>query len=128
MSCLVFVYGTLQRGERYHDVIGASLFLGSHRLSPAYTLYDLGEYPGAVHGGTTPLQGEVFRVERRVMHALDELEEVPTLYRRTPVATPFGLAIVYLLVEAPTGVPVIDSGDWRAHCRAQKRYRPSVDS
>lgn len=124
MSCLVFVYGTLQRGERYHDVMGDAEYLGTLCLSPAYTLYDLGEYPGAVHGGDAALQGEVYRIEPERLHALDELEEVPTLYRRSSVVTPLGRAILYLLVDTPAGAPVIDSGDWRSHRLARQRLRP----
>lgn len=123
MSYLVFVYGTLQRGERYHDVMGDAEYLGTLCLSSEYTLYDLGDYPGAVHGGTSALQGEVYRVAPEQLHALDELEEVPTLYRRSWVMTPLGRAIMYLLVAEPENAPVVDSGDWRSHRLERQRLR-----
>lgn len=73
---LVFVYGTLRRGEcndiaRYcpaPEHVGAGETRG--------LLYDLGPYPGALFGGEARLVGEVYRVTPAVERMLDQLEGV----------------------------------------------------
>ena len=75
-SRLVFVYGTLRRGEcndiaRYAP---APVFVGAGEARG--TLYDLGPYPGALFDGAGRLVGEVYHVTPAVETALDRLEGV----------------------------------------------------
>lgn len=85
---LLFVYGSLQRGCRNHHLLAGQEFLQIARTVPRYRLYDRGSYPCLVeepeHG--VAVQGEVWRVDDRVFAALDELEEVPTVYVRREIA------------------------------------------
>lgn len=73
---LVFVYGTLRRGE-CNDIARYSptpVPVGAGETSGV--LYDLGPYPGALFGGESTLVGEVYRVTPEVERMLDHLEGV----------------------------------------------------
>ena len=77
MPQLVFVYGTLMRGERNHRYLSASRYCGRWRTPPTYDLYSLTSYPVACPGGRQRLSGEVYRVSQQTLHLLDALEEYP---------------------------------------------------
>ncbi|MDX5297383.1 MAG: gamma-glutamylcyclotransferase [Gammaproteobacteria bacterium] len=114
----VAVYGTLQRGECNHGVLGGARYLGTDDLT-RIVLYELGGYPGAHWGASDGIQVEVYAVDAMTLIALDELEEcVPDapaqgLYRREPIETRFGTAWIYLYnPPVPDQVP-IRQGRWR---------------
>jgi gamma-glutamylaminecyclotransferase len=113
---LVFVYGTLLAGERNHHYLARARLVLEARTEPAFTLYDLGSYPGLVHGGSDAVLGEVYEVDRLTLAALDGLEEHPDFYRRTRIVLPGGTAAeTYLLTSSQVaGHPIISSGSWRA--------------
>jgi gamma-glutamylcyclotransferase (GGCT)/AIG2-like uncharacterized protein YtfP len=113
MPHLVFVYGTLLRGEVNHRLLAGARFLGAHRSEPCLTLYRLGAYPGAVRGGRTAVSGELYRVDSATLRLLDRLEDYPRLYTRGTLGTPEGVAWIYLYRGRVGGRPVIASGDWR---------------
>jgi gamma-glutamylcyclotransferase (GGCT)/AIG2-like uncharacterized protein YtfP len=108
----VFVYGTLRRGQVNHGLLAEARWLGTHVTAPAYTLYHLGSYPGAVAGGRDALVGDVYRVDARTLGRLDRLEEYPRLYGRALIPTPFGRAWIYLYRGSRCGCPRVPSGDW----------------
>ncbi|QIA62355.1 gamma-glutamylcyclotransferase [Vibrio astriarenae] len=111
MQHLVFVYGTLRKGESNHHFIEQSEYLGMCETLPEYALYDLGAYPAVVPGRSS-IQGEVYWVDDEVLAKLDLLEDVPVEYRRETMMTPFGLAWIYLY-QQPAELDVeIASGDW----------------
>jgi gamma-glutamylaminecyclotransferase len=109
----VFVYGTLLRGAVNHGLLAGAVCLGPHRTAPAFTLYDLGTYPGLVRGGVTAVWGEVYRVDGATLRRLDALEEYPRLYGRLLIPTPYGGTWVYHYRGGVQGYTVIRSGDWR---------------
>jgi gamma-glutamylaminecyclotransferase len=110
----LFVYGTLMSGQTNAAELGGAVFLGAARTAPAYTLIDLGDYPGLVPGGATAVSGELYQVAPDHLTLLDLFEEHPDLYRREAVALADGQrAVAYLLVRPPAGAPVISGGDWR---------------
>lgn len=123
-TSLVFVYGSLLRGLGNHQVLtgnGQAEFIRTDRTLSEHTMLDLGGYPGVVAGGSTSILGEVWRVDRRCLQALDILEGHPHFYRREPVqlAETSG-AVTYFLQDS--GVirrrssynrPVVLDGDWR---------------
>jgi len=109
----VFVYGTLLRGQVNHDLLAGAACLGSHRTAAAFTLYNLGTYPGLVRGGVTAVAGEVYRINGATLRRLDELEEYPRLYGRLLIPTPYGGTWVYHYRGGIQGCQVIRSGDWR---------------
>ncbi len=110
----VFVYGTLRRGEGNHELLARAEFLGFSRTEAAYTLYDLGAYPGVVVGGADVVHGELYRVDGATLAALDRLEEHPDYYRRETIVLNDGAqAWIYLLpASEAAGAPRIVSGDW----------------
>jgi gamma-glutamylcyclotransferase (GGCT)/AIG2-like uncharacterized protein YtfP len=112
---LVFVYGTLLKGEANHRLLAGAEPLGTHRTRPCFTLLDLGAYPGAVAGGATAIGGEVYRIDGGTLARLDRLEEYPRLYDRRPIDTPYGRAWIYLYRGRRADRPAIPWGDWRAH-------------
>jgi len=110
---LVFVYGTLQRGQVNHHWLGGCGFEGEGTVG-GLVLHDLGPFPMAI-AGSGMVQGEVYRLVDRALDALDRLEGYPRLYDRQPMPLMDGrLAWVYL--GRPRQVrhsPVLGGGCWR---------------
>jgi gamma-glutamylaminecyclotransferase len=114
MRQLVFVYGTLLRGDVNHHLISGAEYLGPHRTAPCFALYLLGAYPGAVRGGMNAIVGEVYSVDRACLRRLDRLEDYPRLYDRRLLGSPYGRAWIYLYRGPLHDRPMIPGGDWRA--------------
>lgn len=113
MTDLVFVYGSLRRGQSNHAWLADSRFLGLHRTQPRFTMRDLGAYPAVVAAGRTAILGEIYEVTPPVLQGLDELEGYPELYIRLRLVTPWGRAWIYLMpLHALRGEPVVPGGDW----------------
>lgn len=120
---LVFVYGTLKRGEPNHGLLRRARFLGRRRL-PGVRMHDLGPYPMAVPAGGagrdgqldgSPLiHGELFCVDAEGLAALDRLENVPSDYARLRLTLSDGTpAWVYLgRPEQVSGAALVPYGDW----------------
>ena len=113
MRHLVFVYGTLLRGEVNHHLLSTAEYVGDHKTEPCFTLFVLGAYPGVAPGGDTAITGEVYRVDAAVMRQLDRLEDYPRLYDRRLIPSPFGRTWIYVYRGRIRDRPVIPSGDWR---------------
>ena len=109
---LVFVYGTLKRGETNHHWLEGASWQGEAELN-GVVLHDLGPFPMAVIGEGTTL-GEVYAVEPSRLARLDDLEGYPRLYDRQTLSLGDGrLAWVYL--GRPRQVrhaPVVAGGRW----------------
>ncbi len=84
---IVFVYGTLKRGQRNHCLLQDEEFLGQARTLPRYRLYDCGRYPALVHDPVNgvALFGEVWRVGDEVLRRMDAYEGAPELYSRQEI-------------------------------------------
>ncbi|KAK9523712.1 hypothetical protein VZT92_017650 [Zoarces viviparus] len=97
-SCIhmarVFVYGTLKKGQpNYHRMLesanGKAEFLASACTTEKYPLVIAGHYnipfllniPGQGHR----VQGEIYKVDDKMLEFLDDFEEVPTMYQRVRV-------------------------------------------
>ena len=85
---LVWVYGTLRRGETNHALMRDCAYLGQWWSPPIFYLVDLGDYPGIVNGQQSVL-GELYIVDDPTLVKLDELEEVPHEYSRERLMTPW---------------------------------------
>lgn len=114
---LLFVYGTLMRGESAHALLGPTArFIAEAQTEPRFTLLDMGEYPALVEGGTTAVRGELYEIDAALLESLDRYEDVPELYERRSIIMGGRDALAYVLhPELARGVGVIASGDWRAH-------------
>lgn len=111
--CLVFVYGTLLRGESNHHCMSGARLLGHWRSAPRFSLYSLGRYPVLCCGGRHRVFGEVYRVTPHILMKLDELEGYPHEYQRMLMQTPWGPAWVYVQQSRPSAGVLLAGGDWR---------------
>lgn len=97
---ILFVYGTLKRGQRNHHLMRDGRFLGEAVTAPQYTLLDLGLFPGMIAGGSTAVHGELFDVGPDLLARLDRHEGVPRLYVREVLCLASGgLVSTYFLVD-----------------------------
>lgn len=130
---LVFVYGTLKRGQRNHYLLAGAEYLGPASTEPKYRLIDCGPYPALLDDvkrcgpEVEPLAvaGEVYRIDAATLAALDRLEDEGRLYRRavievlmvdggaccqTPRTRP---AWTYFWLGPPTAFPLVPGSAWR---------------
>ena len=77
---LLFVYGSLKRGQRSHHLLQGLPWLGQAWLAGA-CLHDMGPFPMAVLGEGR-IQGELYGVGEADLAALDRYEGAPRLYQR----------------------------------------------
>lgn len=114
---LVFVYGSLRRGQTNHRILEGSAMVATARTLGRFRLVDLGAYPALLPGGTTAVVGEVYEVDGPTLERLDRLEGHPHYYRRELIELDDRqIAYVYVfvadVVERACEVP---SGDWVEH-------------
>lgn len=85
-STRIFVYGTLKRGCRNHDLLARANFVGEVWTVPKYLMYDCGRFPALVETEFgRPIFGELYDVPLPVLEKLDLLEDVPNQYMRGSV-------------------------------------------
>ena len=108
----LFVYGTLRQPALRARLAPRARELGPWVTPPCFTLYDLGRYPGACSGGGDALHGELLLVDQRSLARLDRYEDCPRVYRRECLATPWGMAWIYLLQVRPWSRRRLAGGDW----------------
>ena len=113
---LVFVYGSLQRGEEFHHYLtdGGARFIEAWRTPAQWEMWDLDGYPALTPGGETAIQGEVYEIDGPLLERLDVLEETPELYQRRALLTPHGEAYIYVVLEPPEDRVPIAAGRWSA--------------
>ena len=116
---LVFVYGTLQRGNsNYSHYLKESSFISAAVLE-GYRMHDLGYYPGIREEEGSSVKGEVFLVTPTVRENLDRLEGEGSLYKRRLVPLNIqGAAVqahVYEYLQDTRNTPVVSFNDqpWR---------------
>jgi gamma-glutamylcyclotransferase (GGCT)/AIG2-like uncharacterized protein YtfP len=85
---LLFVYGTLQRGQQSHHLLAGAEFVGPARTMPLYRLYGIGWHPGLVldRAAGLAVQGEIWAVDDATLARLDDYEGVPSYFTRDYVA------------------------------------------
>jgi gamma-glutamylcyclotransferase (GGCT)/AIG2-like uncharacterized protein YtfP len=105
----LFVYGTLKRGQRHHDLLSGQPFLGEATTEPHFRLHDCGPYPCLVEVPVNGIavRGEVYLVDAATLDRLDALEDVPHLYERRMIQFPgFGARVaVYLYRQDASDFP-----------------------
>lgn len=91
---IVFVYGTLKKGQGNHHLLKDSVHVGN----AAYYGGDLrsaGGFPVLFSGGTQVVCGECYRIDDRTLARLDRLEGNGQMYQRELVSVtynPSGIA------------------------------------
>lgn len=114
----IFTYGTLRKGHYNHPILEKSTYLGKAQTNPAFTMLNLGAYPGIVHQGRTPIIGEVYEVDDQTLKRLDRLESHPNFYERVPLEVTLEndtVAVEGYVLPAKwldDRAAIIDSGDW----------------
>ena len=84
---VVFVYGTLKRGDCRHVHLSGATALGPAVTAAGYRLFHLGDYPGLIEdpsGGA--IEGELYEVSTQQLLHLDDVEgTADTCYARRPI-------------------------------------------
>jgi len=112
---LIFVYGTLRRGEHNHLQLGPARYVREAWTAPHYELVDLGDYPALLESGADAVRGELYEVPDSWLSHLDAFEDVPTLYERKQISLDDAHALGYVMRRDVAGsAPRISSGDWCA--------------
>lgn len=114
-SHLLFVYGSLLKGEINHDRLSGATCLGRDRLDGAQLL-DGGQYPMLVLKPSTSVWGECYQISGALLTALDAFEEHPDVYCRQQVVLASGRAAWTYVGQPPhtDRLPVVAGGDWRS--------------
>ena len=81
---LLFVYGSLMRGMRAHQLLKESRFIDRVVTARRYKLLVYDNYPGLVAGDLS-IEGELVAVSDDCLAQLDEYEGVPNEYIRMPL-------------------------------------------
>lgn len=79
---MLFVYGSLKRGFHNHSYLRGARFFGEGRTRPEFDLVDLEDFPATVRSGRFHIQGEIYRVNRRILDDVDLLEGNGIFYKR----------------------------------------------
>jgi gamma-glutamylcyclotransferase (GGCT)/AIG2-like uncharacterized protein YtfP len=88
MDQLIFVYGTLKRGQKANHLLGKRRFEREARTLPNYRLLDLGDHPGLieVEGAGVAVKGELWWIYPAAFPDLDAYEGAHNDYGRRPIA------------------------------------------
>lgn len=123
MAHLVFVYGTLMKGELHHSTIAHARFLRQAETRPEFELVQIDYYPALLPEGAHRVVGELYEVDDLTLQRLDQLEEVPAYYERRTIELADGsYAFAYVMPRerAPASSP-IPSGYFRMRTSPPKR-------
>lgn len=88
---LLFIYGTLKRGDVRAPLLDGQQYLGQAKTAPLYRLFNVGNYPALVQAAPLNLtgrsiQGELWQVDEPCLARLDEEEGVDEgLYERSTI-------------------------------------------
>lgn len=87
-STILFLYGSLKRGERNHRLVADQQYLGEAVTEPRYRIVAVGYYGGLVEDAETGLavRGELWAVSRCCLLELDDFEGGEGGWVRRPVA------------------------------------------
>lgn len=116
---MLFVYGTLMRGEPAHELLRGAPCLGPARTAPQFELADLGAYPALVRGGSIAVVGELYAPDVETLASLDLYEGCPDLFRRESIELEGGARCEAYLMPPSQALrwPRIASGNWRLRRR-----------
>ena len=81
MKHLIFVYGTLMKGQRAYGVFGNMKYFNDGVLRD-YGLYETGDYPAAVPVKGFNVYGELYEIDDATLKKFDDYEDEGDLYIR----------------------------------------------
>ncbi len=111
----LFVYGTLKRGFRAHNILRNANYIGKAKTDARYQLYKVNWFPGMVfderqQGG---VHGELYEIAKETFVALDSYEGAPDLFKRQTIFLDDGEeAIAYIFNKDAHDLERIESGEW----------------
>jgi len=119
----LFVYGSLLRGERDHELLEGAELVGAARTAPSYTLVDLGAYAALLENGRVSVAGELYLVDKKQRFAIDVKRECPVLFQRILVRLDDDTtAETYAMRdEQVRGKRRLGHGDWRRRFEPKQR-------
>ena len=79
MKAKVFVYGTLLKGMRFHNILENAECLGNAEIED-YKMYDMGSYPAIRPSKKGKVKGEIYLCDSKIIKALNKLENKGKLY------------------------------------------------
>ena len=82
---LLFVYGTLRRGQENHQLLAGARFVGAGRTAERHAMFVEGHPYLAQGPAVHHVRGEVYAVDAALLAVLDVLERHPDWYQRRPV-------------------------------------------
>jgi gamma-glutamylaminecyclotransferase len=87
-TTVLFIYGSLKRGQSNHRVIADQEYRGEAVTMPRYRIIDLGRYGGLVRDDAAgvAVKGELWAVSECGLAELDDFETGEGLWVRYPVA------------------------------------------
>lgn len=85
MHYLVFVYGTLKKGFSNHRLLSGAEFVEAAQTLEKFAMYSTGTPIVLKEEAVSPIFGELYRVDEKILAALDSLEGHPDWYRREQV-------------------------------------------
>jgi gamma-glutamylcyclotransferase (GGCT)/AIG2-like uncharacterized protein YtfP len=110
-QCLLFVYGSLKRGQANHRELSAARFIATVRTAPTFALRDIAGYPALVPGDRA-ISGELYELPRQSLPRLDEFEGEG--YLRETIELAGGIeALAYIAREPGLGTP-LSLDEWPA--------------
>ena len=119
MSHIIFVYGTLMKGESNHYYIENQQYLGKAAIH-GYNLYNLGHYPGIrpSEHKTRTVYGELYSIDDNALKEVNRLEGEGSLYllRQTEAQTEDGKTVtagIYVYNHETNEEKLIEGGDWK---------------
>ena len=115
MERLLFVYGSLMRGEPANRLLEGARFVAESSTAPGFALVDFGDWPGMLREGDGAVRGELYAIPEALVPTLDRYEDHPAVFLRQEIDLADGTrAEAYLIrAESARGRPRIASGDWR---------------
>lgn len=115
---LIFVYGSLMRGQPNHHYMDGATYLGDGITLPEYAMVSMGGFPAVYANGDTAIMGEVYQVPDKVLDRMDRLEGHPIWYKRTPIKlVNRSKAEMYIMQSNNRErYSPIESGNWKEYC------------
>lgn len=106
---VLFVYGSLKRGQANHWALAGARFVGPARTAPAFALREIAGYPALVPGERS-IAGELYQISAQGLGALDELESDD--YARCEITLADGATAFAYLARAPEGGRPLAGSEW----------------
>lgn len=117
------VYGSLRKGlhNYLYFLKNKGKYLGEFRTKPEYTLITLGQFPGLLEGGNTPVHMEVYEVNKEQLKEIDSLEgwnpnnPEKSMYIKKEISSPYGKISIYIYnidSKKINSKDIVKSGNW----------------